>query len=304
MNFWTNGNRWQSLPGSVQGWLVRHPVRALSLAIILLFTGFAMNFCFNWSPQPLDHLFSGRTRVMAHRGASGLAPENTLAAFRRALADGADTLELDVTLTRDGQVVVIHDSTLDRTTNGSGPVGDLTLSQIKELDAGAWFGPEFAGERVPTLQEVLDLAGADVLLEVELKTLSPWPRSLVNGVVAVIEQNGAERRVIVQSFNPGALFHLERANPQIATGLLYHGGLPLPLRNRWFNALAHPDSMNLGLELATAQHVAMLQGKGYPVVVWTVNEPEDMRRLVALGVDGIMTDRPDLLAQVVLEANR
>ncbi|MFQ6028939.1 MAG: glycerophosphodiester phosphodiesterase [Dehalococcoidia bacterium] len=236
---------------------------------------------------------------MAHRGASGLAPENTLAAFRRALEVGADTLELDVHLSQDGHVVVIHDSTLDRTTSGTGAVSRLTLEQIKELDAGSWFAPEFAGEKVPTLQEVLDLAEADTLFEVELKTFSIWPKGIVKEVVDVITRKGMEDRVVIQSFNPLALFHVKRANSAIATGLLYSGDLPLPLRNRWLTPLAHPDSLNVGMDLATADHVAEMRAKGYPVVVWTVDQPDDMQRMIDLGVNGIMTNRPELLAEIL-----
>ena len=109
--------------------------------------------------------------VLAHRGYSAKAPENTMAAFELALAVGADGIELDVHMTRDGEIVVIHDDTLDRTTNGKGPVSDQTMAELRELDAGSWFSPEFAGERIPTLKLVLELIkDKDVLLNIEIKT--------------------------------------------------------------------------------------------------------------------------------------
>ncbi len=248
-------------------------VRWLTLAVILVLVGLLLDYCFFWSPRDLDHFFGDDVLVIAHRGASGVAPENTIASFQKALAAGADALELDVRLSKDGEVVVIHDSTIDRTTNKTGRVADHTLAQLKELDAGSWFSPQFSKERIPTLQEVIGLARGRALMEIELKTSAILPNALERKVANLVVQNGMEDRVIIQSFNPLALFYVRRANSNIRTALLYHDELPLPLRNRWFASLAHPDSMNPAARMAREEHVRKLHEQGYPVVVWTVDDP-------------------------------
>ena len=237
--------------------------------------------------------------IVAHRGASGTAPENTLASFRQALDIGVDALEMDVHLSRDGEVVVIHDDTVDRTTDGAGNVGDLTLSQLKELDAGSKFGPAFAGERIPTLQEVMDLAQGKIMMEIELKTTSPWPTQLERKVAEMVARNGLTDKVIIQSFNPLALFYLKRINSAISRALLYHDGLPLPLRQRWLAPLARPQVMHPSASMATPEHVRKMQQRGHPVIVWTVDDPAEMALMIDRKVDGIMTNRPDVLKEVV-----
>ena len=151
-----------------------------------------------------------RPLVIAHRGASGTAPENTLAAFRRAVACGADMVELDVQLTRDGEVVVVHDFTLDRTTDGTGAVGASSLAEIRRLDAGAWFAPAFLGEAVPTLGEVLGAIGLPV--NVELKPVGD--QGLEAETLAVVRAAGALGRVVFSSFDPGALERLRALTPE------------------------------------------------------------------------------------------
>lgn len=237
--------------------------------------------------------------IVAHRGASGTAPENTLAAFQQALDIGVGALEMDVHLSRDGEVVVIHDATVDRTTNGTGNVSDLTLSQLKKLDAGSRFAPQFAGEGIPTLQEVLDLAQGSVIIEIELKTTTPWPTPLERKVAELVVRNGLEDKVIIQSFNPLALFYMRRINSNIATALLYHERLPLPLRQRWLVPLARPQVMHPSASMATEEHVRKMQRRGHPVVVWTVDDPAEMETMIERNVDGIMTNRPDVLKEVL-----
>jgi glycerophosphoryl diester phosphodiesterase len=237
--------------------------------------------------------------IVAHRGASGTAPENTLTAFQQALDLGVGALEMDVHLSKDGGVVVIHDDTVERTTNGTGNVRDLTLSQLKELDAGSWFAPAFTGERIPTLQEALDLAQGNVIIEIELKTTTPWPTPLERKVAELVAQNGLEEKVIIQSFNPLALFYFRLINSNIATALLYHEGLPLPLRQRWLAPLARPQIMHPSASMATEEHVRKLQRRGHPVVVWTVDDPAEMKTMIEREVDGIMTNRPDVLKEVL-----
>jgi len=243
-----------------------------------------------------------RDRVLnfAHRGASHDAPENTLAAFRLALEMGADGFELDVMLSADGHLVVIHDDTVDRTTDGSGPVRQKTLAALKALDAGARFGARFAGERIPTLQEALDLvARSRAFVNVEIKTESLRGDGLEEKLVALIHRYGLGERLLISSFNPFALWRMRRLAPDLPLALLYAEDQCVYLRDRWFAFLSHPAALNPSFRMATQEHVRWAKSKGYRLYVWTVDEESEMRRLIALGVDGIITNKPDLLRQVL-----
>jgi glycerophosphoryl diester phosphodiesterase len=142
------------------------------------------------------------TLNIAHRGASAAAPANTMAAFEKALALGADGIELDVQLSADGVPVVIHDFTVDDTTDGSGKVARMTLAQLEQLDAGSYFDPAFAGERIPTLEKVLEVMGNRLLLNIELKGFSLFDKGLERAVIGLIEQHALRSRVFLSSFNP------------------------------------------------------------------------------------------------------
>jgi glycerophosphoryl diester phosphodiesterase len=236
---------------------------------------------------------------IAHRGASAYAPENTLAAFRLALEVGADGFELDVMLSADGHLVVIHDDTVDRTTDGSGPVRQKTLAELKALDAGARFDARFTGERIPTLQEVLHLvAGSRAFVNVEIKTDSLKGDGLEEKLVALIRGRGLGERLLISSFNPFALWRMRRLAPDLSLALLYAENQRVYLRNRWFAFLSRPDALNPSFRLAAQEHVRWAKSKGYRLYVWTVDEESEMRRLIALGVDGMITNKPDLLRQV------
>lgn len=248
---------------------------------------------FGWAPDPLDDLYDRRKPlVFGHRGVA-IAPENTLPGFEAAIRQGADGIELDVQLTADAVPVVIHDFTLDKTTSGSGPVRAHTLAQIRQLDAGSWFGAQFAGTRVPTLAEVLDLARGRLLVNIELKSWSLRSAGLEAAVVEVVRRCGMERQVIVSSFNPLALGRMRRLAPRIPTALLYAGNQPVPLRHRWLTPLVRPDALHPGRSLASERHIWALQARGHRVNVWTVNDVGELDRLIAAGVDGLITDYPE-----------
>ena len=237
---------------------------------------------------------------IAHRGASAYAPGNTLAAFRLALEMDADGFELDVMLSADGHLVVIHDDTVDRTTDGSGPVRQKTLAELKALDAGAKFDARFAGERIPTLQEVFDLvAGNRAFVNVEIKTESLKGDGLEERLVALIRRYGLGERLLISSFNPFALWRMRRLAPDLSLALLYAEHQRVYLRDRWFAFLSRPDALNPSFHMATQEHVRWAKAKGYRLYVWTVDEEPEMRRLIALGVDGMITNKPDLLRQVL-----
>ncbi len=238
---------------------------------------------------------------IAHRGASKAAPPNTLAAFIKAAELGADGIEFDVHLSADGVPVVIHDFTVDATTDGHGCVADLTLAQLKALDAGSSFDSAFAGERIPTLAEVLDAVGDRLLLNVELKSTSIHDSGLERTVLGLIEQHGASDRVLISSFNPFSLRRVRRLAPHIPLGLLYAPDLPLPLRRAWLAFLAPHEARHPEHTMVNARYMSWARKRGYRVYTWTVDEPDEMHRLIALGVDGIITNVPDMLHRVLDE---
>ena len=228
-----------------------------------------------------------QTVVIAHRGASGTCPENTLAAFRRAAALGAGMVELDVQLTRDGEVVVIHDATLERTTDGHGPVRHRTLGEIRALDAGAWFGPSFRGEVVPTLAEVL--ATFPHVVNVELKPCGA--DGLEPSALAVVEGAGALDRVVFSSFDGAALERLRACSVRATLAVLWEYD-PVPEAVRRARRVA-ARALHLRKEAATPEALAIAAAADLLVRVWTVNAPAEFTRLAAAGVAGIFTDHPE-----------
>jgi glycerophosphoryl diester phosphodiesterase len=242
-----------------------------------------------------------RPVIFAHRGAKAHAPENTLASFELAAQCGAPAIELDVKLTADKEVVVLHDPTLDRTTNGHGRLVDHTLAQIRELDAGSCFSPEFRGERIPTLSEVFEAVGKKVFINVELTNYETTGDDLVERVVALVRRHSMQERVLFSSFHPFNLMKARRLIPEIPLGLLALEGNP----GWWMRGLGswvfphdalHPYTLDVDAHLVERVH-----HRGRRVHVWTVNQPEDMRRLFDLKVDGIFTDDPALALQILAE---
>ncbi len=222
--------------------------------------------------------------VTGHRGAAGLEPENTLRSFKRALELGVDQVELDVHLTKDHELVVIHDNTVDRTTNGRGYVGDLTLEEIRRLDAGA-------GERVPTLQEVINVVKGRAVLQIELKGLG-----VEDAVVDCIEANEVVDEVIVTSFRHSMVKKVKALNPQVCTGVLF---VCLPIDAARLAVDAGADALHANVNYIDAHLVEAAQLCGLKVRAWNTDDPKQMRWLIGLGVDAIGSNRPDLLLDVV-----
>jgi glycerophosphoryl diester phosphodiesterase len=225
-------------------------------------------------------------RVIAHRGASGTAPENTLAAFQRAEALGAHMIELDVQLSRDAEVVVFHDTRLERTTNGRGAVGERTLAALRRLDAGAWFAPRFVGERVPTLVEVLRAVALPVNVE-----LKPGIHDLEERVLAAVHAAQALGRVLFSSFDPCALERLRARAPEASLAVLWQTQ-PISDALRLAKRVV-ARALHLRKDAATAETLASAVAAGLTVSVWTVNDPAEIRRLAAGGVTGVFTDYPE-----------
>jgi glycerophosphoryl diester phosphodiesterase len=242
-----------------------------------------------------------RPVVFAHRGASRHAPENTLAAFELAIHLGAPAIELDVKLTGDREVVVLHDPTLDRTTDGKGPLSAHTLAAVKQLDAGSYFSSQFRSEKVPTLREVFDAVGDRVLINVELTNYDTPGDDLVDRVAGLVRGHRMENRVLFSSFHPMNLIRARRLIPEVPLALLVLEGYvsrippafegePIP-----FEAL-HPTKADAAEALVRKNH-----DQNRRVHVWTVNDAGDMRRLFGMGVDGIFTDDPALALMVLQE---
>lgn len=225
--------------------------------------------------------------VIAHRGASGSAPENTMAAFEKAIAFGSDMIELDVQRSKDGHIVVIHDHTLKRTTNGTGEVRQHTLEELQQLDAGSWFGEEFAGERIPTLTQVLDLVRGKCALNIEIKNL-PYPDPEVEAeLVKLLHESGFPlEEVIISSFDHRALVRIEEIEPKLRTAALF---------SHYPASLAGIDTKILHPSWQLIRPEFMEWATGRMVNVWTVDKPERWDLLLAAGVDGIITNHPEQL---------
>ena len=229
--------------------------------------------------------------VIAHRGASGHAPENTLAAFKRAIALGAAFIETDLQLSRDSRFVAIHDDTVNRTTNGQGKVHDLSLADLRRLDAGSWFGSEFAGERIPTLEEILEFSKKhDVVFYLELKPSGSWGGE--HALIGALRESGEIARTVVISFDAGILGALRRIEPTLMTGLLFDGQIDKPLERA---VEIGARQLAVRSDLVTPALLTEARKKDLQVVCWTVNQPAHMRLLIEAGVDGIMSDYPDRL---------
>lgn len=259
----------------------------------------------------MKSFFTGaKPRFFAHRGASGETPENTLLAFRRAAEAGISYAEFDVHTSGDGQVIVIHDPTLERTTNGRGRVGDYTLAELQQLDAGYWFsldgGQTFpfrgTGVTIPSLAEVLR-AFPDIRFTVEIKQSDP---PIEEQVVAVIRACGRADDVILASEHDHVLARAGSLAPEMARSFAHGEGVDFMQRavsgqlagyQPPGQALQIPPEYN-GIPLVTAQTVGAAHTLGCEVHVWTINEPQEMERLLALGVDGIMSDFPDRMVAV------
>lgn len=296
-----------------------------ALAPVLVGTGVvavAVGAAAAWLPRQPESVAAyalrrteGRPLIIGHRGAAGLAPENTLPAFSEGVRAGATWLELDVHLTADGHVVVIHDESVERTTNGRGRVASLTLAQIQALDAGFRFTPDGTsypfrgrGVRVPTLEEVLR-AFPQARFVVEMKPDDP---AIAEAVVAVLDRTAARQRVLLAGFGDRAVQRARALAPDVPTSTPKGEALRLVALHRLgLGAFTRPPGAvlqlperYLGLPVVTESMVRMARRWGVPLHVWTVNDEPSMRRFVTMGVDGIITDFPDRLARVLAEQAR
>lgn len=241
--------------------------------------------------------------LVGHRGAMGHAPENTMASFRKAREMGSEFVECDVHISKDGKCIVIHDESVERTTDGQGLIRDLTLSQIRKLDAGSWAAKEFKGERVPTLQDLLLWAklhtsrrGFQMGIAIEIKNEPVRYDRIEERVIKAVEDCGMESRVILISFDHGVVKRAKAVNSKISAGILYNRSIEDPLRRaRELGA----DALFPRRHLVTKDLVRKAHARGLAVATWTVNDPREMRKLLSYKIDAIASNYPDRLNRIL-----
>ena len=239
--------------------------------------------------------------VIAHRGASGVAPENTMAAFRKAVELGAGFIETDLQLSRDARLVALHDDTLERTTNGRGPVSSKTLEELRKLDAGNWFRPSgqgtaaFAGERIPTVEEILAF-GREHEIGLHLEVKPTGPSGAEHAIVGALHASNEVARSVVLSFSASVLKRIRQLDPLVMTGFLFSDRMPSPVAAAVGAGARQllPRADHATRELVTEAHAHDLR-----VVAWTGDSHAAMQKLIAAGVDGIITDYPDRLVDLL-----
>ncbi|SDN53870.1 glycerophosphoryl diester phosphodiesterase [Paenibacillus sp. yr247] len=234
--------------------------------------------------------------VIGHRGAAGEAPENTLASFALALEQGAEGIELDVQLTKDGEIVVCHDLTLDRTTNGSGLICEKSWEEIKSLDAGFWFSDHYKGERIPRLCEVFDLVPRGHLINVEVK--HAYEGRMEEALITFLRERDRWEDVVISSFDHKVIRRIKQAEPEAKVGLLYAANL--------IDHAAYAKQIGVDVYSLHPYHHCIEQedvraaaAAGLASYPYTVNEVADYRRMIASGVSGIITDYPAKLRDLL-----
>jgi glycerophosphoryl diester phosphodiesterase len=245
-----------------------------------------------------------RPLLIGHRGYPAKHPENTLASFQAAMDAGCDMIELDVTLTKDRRVVVIHDDTLHRTTTGHGHVKDFTLEEIKRLDAGSWFDPRFSAERIPLLAEVFDLVGGRCLLNIEIKARAfekNYPTDAIERqVVDMVKRRQARRRVLIGSFEEKIVARIAAVPDPPAVCLISQ--YALHARTLRFLKKIKAFSWNPLFKVLSPEQVETVHAAGLRVFPWTINTPDEAARTLRLGVDGLICNDPQLAKEALREA--
>lgn len=226
------------------------------------------------------------TMVTAHRGDQATAPENTLAAFQAAIDSGADFIELDVTETKDGVLVILHDDSLQRTASLDKNIWEVTYAETQELDVGSWYSEKFAGERIPTLEEVIQLCRDKIKLNIEMKVTGNESEQFEEKLVDMIVQENFQEQCIVTSFNYETVKEVKKLEPSIQTGPILSG-------EGWNLAdYRDMDLFSIHEQILTKELVEEAHSMGMPVHVWTVNDEKDIRHFQEMGVDNIITNYP------------
>lgn len=232
--------------------------------------------------------------VIAHRGASRVAPENTLSAMKKAIEFGADYAECDVFQTKDGEIVLFHDEEMDRTTGKEGMIWDYTLAELKELEVGSWFKEEFRGEPIPTLREVIQSVKGKIKLNIEVKVSGSDP-DIAQKVVDIIRSESIAKECMVTSFEKPVIEKIKEIAPELITGFIFDEEHPPDIfEGNWEYVCSKRN-------IVDEEFVRKAKLKGKKIFVWTVNYPAETKKLIDLGVDGIITDVPNLLKEILAQ---
>lgn len=237
------------------------------------------------------------TKILAHRGASAYAPENTMAAFKKAIEMKADGIELDVHLCKDAHLIVIHDEEVDRTTNGKGKIKDFTLDQLKILDAGSWFSEQYKYEKIPTLEQVLEIIKPTSLyLNIEIKAGYRVYAGIEEKLLYTIEKYHMLNRVIVSSFDHYSLVKIKDLNSKVKTGMLYEASLYEPWQ---YAESIKVDALHPNYSTLTKDFIEKAYSNKLEINTYTVNDEEDINTLVMNKVSSIITNYPDKAKRII-----
>lgn len=236
-------------------------------------------------------------KVWGHRGAKGYYPENTMVSFEGAIKQKADGIELDVHMSKDGYLVVCHDETLNRTTNGKGFIKQYNLYELKKLDAGSYFDKKFKGEKLPLLEEVLDLVkSTDLFLNIEIKAGSIFYPNIEEKVINLINKYNIKDRTIISSFDHFSVVKVKQIDKEIKTGILYTEALANPLE---YTKTTSADAIHPNFLTLTKEIVDEARMSGILVNTYTINEEDDIKKISDFGVDAIITDFPDKALSII-----
>jgi glycerophosphoryl diester phosphodiesterase len=241
--------------------------------------------------------------IIAHRGASGEAPENTLAAFQLALEQGCDAIELDIHLSADGELIVCHDDFINRTTNGTGKISEMSASQLKQYDAGLWFHEKYKGESLPLLEEVFELVPSNIIVNVEIKNVPSYYEGIEQKLINLLTAKNRLANVVVSSFDHQCLVRLKEIEPEAKIGILYYSKL---VHHRKYTSLfpAPVYSLHPNFEVVTSEEIEDAKEHGLQVYSWTVNQPQEMIRVIDSGVSGVITDYPLRMKSLLQERSK
>ncbi len=233
--------------------------------------------------------------IVAHRGASRAAPENTLSAMKKAIEIGADYAECDVFQTKDGEIVLFHDEEMERTTGQAGMIWEYTLAELNKLEVGSWFKEEFRGEPIPTLRQVIQLCKGKIKLNIEVKVPKGKDPNIVQKVVDIIRSEDIQNECMVTSFEKPVIEKVKELAPGLITGFIFDEEFPPDIfEGNW-------EYMCSKRNIVDEAFVRKAKKKGKKIFVWTVNYPAEMKKLIDMGVDGIITDVPDVLKRILAQ---
>ncbi len=266
------------------------PINAI-LAIVIILSVFTFTACSN--EESKVEIKKQNVMVVAHRGASAYAPENTLASMKKAIEMNADMSELDVQETADGEIILLHDGSLKRTAGVDKNIWETNYADLKGLDIGTWFSEEYKNEPIPTIKEVIDLVKGKMKINIELKA-NGHEKMLAERTLRIVEANNFLDQVVFTSFKFAEADKIRELNPKAIVGYIF-GRLPKDVDV----FTADVNILSANIKTVDAEFMKKAKANGKEVAVWTVNKPEDMKRMIELGVEQIITNYPDILRKVI-----